>query len=219
MNAPLIYGEIEVTQTMTPKKPAKLPAPLGTMRVERIPIKRIAAAKYNPRKNLQPADPEWQKIKRSIAEFGYVDTMVWNKRTGNLVGGHQRLKVLAAEFGVKAVDVSVVDLPLAKEKALNVALNRISGEWDTTALADLLSELQTEAEVDATVTGFDAKEIDVAIAEALAEQATADKEETPHDPRLTDQYGVLVTCNGEAQQKKAYKQITGLGYECKVLTI
>lgn len=54
----------------------------------------LKAAAYNPRKDLQPEDAEYQKLRRSFEEFGYVEPVVWNERTGNLVGGHQRLKIL-----------------------------------------------------------------------------------------------------------------------------
>lgn len=87
-----------------------------------------------------------------------VEPLVWNKRTGNLVGGHQRLKILK-EMGVKGIEVSVVDLDDVKEKALNLALNKISGEWDFPMLKDLLQELDT-GEMDMEITGFDTKEIE-----------------------------------------------------------
>ena len=77
--------------------------------------------------------------------------LIWNKRTGNLVGGHQRFKVLIAQ-GAKDVEVSVVDLPLEKEKALNIALNKISGDWDEQKLAELLNDLIKETEFDFFVT-------------------------------------------------------------------
>ncbi|MFH1110188.1 MAG: ParB N-terminal domain-containing protein [Planctomycetota bacterium] len=147
----------------------------GLVHVERIAVKKIKLAKYNPRKDLQASDPAYIKLRRSIEQFGCVDTLIWNKRSGHLVGGHQRLKILVAEFGVKAVDVSVVDLPPAEEKALNLALNKITGEWDEQALAALLTELNATASMDATLSGFDAKEIDLAIAEA---EAAGDLENT-----------------------------------------
>jgi hypothetical protein len=87
-----------------------------------------------------------------------VEPLVWNKQTGNLVGGHQRLKVLK-EQGVKEVEVSVVDLEPTKEKALNIALNKAQGEWDFPKLKDLLQEIDT-GEFDIGITGFDEQEIE-----------------------------------------------------------
>jgi len=64
------------------------------MEIIKIPITKINPAPYNQRLDLQPGDVEYEKIKRSITEFDLVEPLVWNKQTGNLVGGHQRLKVL-----------------------------------------------------------------------------------------------------------------------------
>ena len=128
------------------------------MEILAIATDKIKPAVYNPRKDLKPGDPEYIKLKKSILEFDMVEPLVWNKRTGNLVGGHQRLKVLK-ELGIKQVEVSVVDLSPVKEKALNLALNKIQGEWDFPRLKDLLEELDT-GDFDMEITGFDLKEIE-----------------------------------------------------------
>ncbi len=128
------------------------------MDIQKIPIDKINPAVYNPRKDLQPGDPEYEKLKKSITEFDMVEPLVWNKQTGNLVGGHQRLKILK-ELDYSEVEVSVVDLSEVKEKALNLALNKISGEWDFPMLKDLLEELDT-GDFDMEITGFDLKEIE-----------------------------------------------------------
>ena len=128
------------------------------MLIETIPIEDIRPAVYNPRKDLQPTDPEYQKLRKSIAEFDLVEPLVWNRRSGNLIGGHQRLKILK-EQGHTEVEVSVVDMDATREKALNLALNKISGEWDMPMLKDLLQELDT-GEMDMEITGFDLKEIE-----------------------------------------------------------
>lgn len=137
------------------------------MIVQSIAVARIKPAKYNPRADLQPDDPEYEKLVRSIDEFGCVEPLVWNKRTGNLVGGHQRFKVLVAR-GERKIDVSVVNLALTKEKALNVALNKISGRWDEDQLARLLDELVRTPDFDLALTGFDRPEADSLIADLLA---------------------------------------------------
>jgi DNA modification methylase len=126
--------------------------------IETIPISKIKAAPYNPRKDLKPSDPEYLKLAKSLKEFDLVEPLIWNKRSGNLVGGHQRLKVLK-DIGQTEVEVSVVDLSDTKEKALNIALNKISGEWDLPLLKDLLQEIDT-GDFDIEVTGFDSKEIE-----------------------------------------------------------
>ncbi len=128
------------------------------MKIESIPISKINPAPYNPRRDLKPGDPEYEKLKKSLAEFDLVEPLIWNEKTGNLVGGHQRLKLLQ-ERGDKDVQVSVVSLTPSKEKALNLALNKISGEWDMPRLKDLLEEINT-GEFDIEITGFSETEIE-----------------------------------------------------------
>jgi ParB-like chromosome segregation protein Spo0J len=128
------------------------------MEIRKIPIEKLNPAAYNPRKDLQPGDPEYEKLKRSIQEFGYVEPIVWNKRTGNIVGGHQRYKILL-DMGMQEIDCVVVNLDDVKEKALNIALNKISGDWDMPKLKDLLQELDT-GEIDLELTGFATEEIE-----------------------------------------------------------
>lgn len=120
-------------------------------------VKELDLAAYNPRKDLQPGDPEYEKLKKSILEFDYIDPIIWNQRTGRVVGGHQRLKILQ-ELGYTEIEVSVVDLSEDKEKALNIALNKISGDWDLPKLKDLLQELES-SDFDIEITGFDTDEI------------------------------------------------------------
>ena len=118
----------------------------------------LLPADYNPRKDLKPGDAEYEKLKRSIEQFGYVEPVIWNKTTGRVVGGHQRLKVLM-DMGMTEVDCVVVEMDEDKEKALNIALNKISGEWDKDKLALLIADLQG-ADFDVTLTGFEPAEID-----------------------------------------------------------
>ena len=130
---------------------------LGVMEIRKVPVKDLKPAKYNPRKDLHPGDPEFEKLKRSVEEFGYVEPILWNQRTGVVVGGHQRLKVLQ-HLGYTEVDCVILDLDEKKEKALNVALNKISGDWDLPLLTALLKDLN-DGGYDATITGFDVSEM------------------------------------------------------------
>lgn len=118
----------------------------------------LLPADYNPRKDLKPGDAEYEKLKRSIEQFGYVEPVIWNKTTGRVVGGHQRLKVLI-DMGMTEVDCVVVEMSEEKEKALNVALNKISGDWDKDKLALLIADLQG-ADFDVSLTGFEPAELD-----------------------------------------------------------
>jgi len=125
----------------------------------------LLPADYNPRKDLKPGDAEYEKLKRSIEQFGYVEPVIWNKTTGRVVGGHQRLKVLI-DMGMTEVDCVVVELSEEKEKALNVALNKISGDWDKDKLALLIADLQG-ADFDVSLTGFEPAEIDALFKDTL----------------------------------------------------
>lgn len=114
------------------------------MQIEIMKLADLKPADYNPRIELIPGMYEYEKLKQSILEFGFIDPPIFNKQTGNLVGGHQRVAV-AKDLGLcEKIEVSVVDLPLDKEKALNVALNKISGQWDDDKLALLLKELDAD---------------------------------------------------------------------------
>lgn len=120
-----------------------------------IELKKMNPAKYNPRVTLTEGMREYQALKESLEEFGDVEPIVWNKRTGNIVGGHQRYNILLS-MGVKKALVSVVDISEEEEKALNIALNNVSGEWDDDKLRDLLQSLDTD---DIQVTGFGMEEV------------------------------------------------------------
>lgn len=119
----------------------------------------LLPADYNPRKDLKPGDKEYESIKKSIEEFGYIDPIIVNEKNKNtVIGGHQRLKVLK-ELGYDEVEVSVVKLDWDSEKALNIALNKLNGEWDEDKLKSILSELE-DIDFDLEFTGFDKAELD-----------------------------------------------------------
>ena len=145
---------------------------MDTMKLERIPIDKLKAATYNPRKDLKPGDIEYEKLKKSIETFGYVEPVLWNRRTGNIIGGHQRFKVLV-ELGQKEIDCVVVDMDLTDEKALNIALNKVSGEWDKDKLMLLITDLQG-SDFDVSLTGFDSIELDALFKDSLKEDIKED---------------------------------------------
>src|SRR5213593_851507 len=107
------------------------------------------AAPYNPRKI---SDHDLEALRRSLRFFGTVEPIVVNKRSDRIVGGHQRVKAAQAE-GIETLPVVYVDLDDPSEKQLNLALNRISGEFDMEKLAELLKELETVG-ADLDLTGF-----------------------------------------------------------------
>ena len=126
------------------------------MNIQKIDTDKLLFAEYNPRKDLQCNDPEYIKLKKSIVNFGCVEPLVVNSDM-TVIGGHQRLKVLR-DLGYESVDCIVLDLNKRQEKALNMALNKISGEWDTGKLTDLFEELLLDDAIE--LTGFDISEIE-----------------------------------------------------------
>lgn len=122
-----------------------------------LPVGVLRPAAYNPRKKLKPGDKEYEKIKNSITEFGFADPLVVNADM-TIIGGHQRLTV-AMDLGYTEVPCAVVDIDKVREKALNIALNKITGAWDDSLLADLLKDIEN-SDFDLGKTGFDPPEIE-----------------------------------------------------------
>jgi DNA modification methylase len=135
------------------------------MQIEKLKTELLIPADYNPRKDLKPGDPEYEKLKRSIEQFGYVEPVIWNKTTSHVVGGHQRLKVLL-DMGITEVECVVIEMNEEKEKALNIALNKISGDWDKDKLMLLIADLQG-ADFDVSLTGFEPAELDALFKDSL----------------------------------------------------
>ena len=127
------------------------------MQFQSYKIADLIPASYNPRKKLKPGDKEYEKIKNSIKEFGYVEPIIINSDM-TIIGGHQRATVLA-DLGYTEVECIVVDIDKTKEKALNVALNKITGEWNKELLADLIKDLE-DSDFDVGITGFEPPEIE-----------------------------------------------------------
>ncbi|MFA5557921.1 MAG: DNA modification methylase [Methanofastidiosum sp.] len=125
------------------------------MEIKKLKVKDLKYAPYNPRKI---NDEMLEKLKRSIREFGYIEPIIVNQRNMQVVGGNQRLKVLE-DLGIEEVEAVIVDLDDAKEKILNISLNKINGEWDYPKLKDLLEELDTGTG-DIELTGFNMEEIE-----------------------------------------------------------
>lgn len=116
------------------------------MEFKQVSVEEIKLATYNPRKDLQPGDQEYEALRLSIKTHGFVDPLVLNTFNNVLIAGHQRLKVLTKEFGVKEVWCSCVNLPNKKhEIALNISLNHVHGEFDYSKLKDSLFEFKDDS--------------------------------------------------------------------------
>ena len=130
---------------------------IKTAELKMLPVSVLKPAAYNPRKKLKPGDKEYQKIKNSIEEFGFADPLVVNADM-TIIGGHQRYTV-ALELGITEVPCAVVDVDKVREKALNIALNKVTGAWDENLLAELLEDLKNQ-DFNVDLTGFEPPEIE-----------------------------------------------------------
>ena len=125
------------------------------MQIKKAPVKDLVSPEWNPR---QITNEELEKLKTSLEEFGYIEPIIVNDVNNHVVGGNQRLRALIA-LGYDEVDCVYVHIEdLAKEKACNVALNKISGDWDNDKLKIVLEEIELSP-IDVSLTGFDEIEL------------------------------------------------------------
>ena len=161
------------------------------MQIEHLRTDALAgmAAPYNPRKI---SEHDLEALRRSLRFFGTVEPIILNRRSGHIVGGHQRVVAAQAE-GIETLPVVHVDLDDPAEKQLNLALNRISGEWDEDALAKVLAELRAGG-ADMELTGFKPGELETYLA-TLDEPSDGltDPDAVPEPPdEPTTQVGDLI---------------------------
>ena len=131
--------------------------------MDKIQTKKIKLSKYNPRKI---NDDDLKKLMKSIDNFGFVDPIIINLKNNQIVGGHQRFKVIKQNNIEELNLIKLGDIGWAfpetelkienevQEKALNIALNKIQGEWNNSKLEDVLVELNTN-DFNIELTGFD----------------------------------------------------------------
>ena len=156
------------------------------MNIEKANINDLISPDWNPR---QITEEELQKLETSLNEFGYIEPIIVNDVNNHIVGGNQRCKALK-QLGYEEVDVVYVHIEdLAKEKACNVALNKISGDWDNDKLKIVLEEIELSP-IDVSLTGFD--EIELTEMEITTEEPTEVVEDDytePNDLEVTVQQG------------------------------
>lgn len=185
-----------------------------TMEIKELPLKELKPAAYNPRKKLKKGDKEYEKIKQSLLKFGYVDPIIVNKDM-TVIGGHQRLTVLK-DLDYETAKCVIVDLPKEDEKALNIALNKITGQWDDALLADLLLDLQ-ESDFNLDLTGFEPPEIDDILSNIHDKELSEDEfdvEEELKKPTVTRrgdiwQLGKHRVICGDSTKSETYDQLLG----------
>ena len=126
------------------------------MKIEKVNISDLISPDYNPRE-ITPA--EMEKLKTSIQEFGYCDPIIVNEVNNHIVGGNQRY------FALKELEYTEVDVVYIheedsnREKALNIALNKISGEFDEVKLNQIFTEMKLDGFDAINLTGFEDYEI------------------------------------------------------------
>ena len=185
-----------------------------TMEIKELPLKELKPAAYNPRKKLKKGDKEYEKIKQSLLKFGYVDPIIVNEDL-TVIGGHQRLTVLK-DLDYETAKCVIVKLSKEDEKALNIALNKITGQWDDALLADLLLDLQ-ESDFNLDLTGFEPPEIDNILSNVHDKELSEDefdvKEELkkPTVSRRGDiwQLGKHRVICGDSTKSETYDQLLG----------
>lgn len=122
------------------------------MRIEK---RKVSELKYYPGNPRKISSEVLKRLKRSLREFGVVEPLVVNLKN-QVIGGNQRLRALR-ELGVEEVECVIVDLPEDKERALNLALNKISGEWDKDLLRSFIEDMERDM---VELGGFDFREVD-----------------------------------------------------------
>lgn len=183
-----------------------------TMEIKELPLKELKPAAYNPRKKLKKGDKEYEKIKQSLLKFGYVDPIIVNEDL-TVIGGHQRLTVLK-DLDYETAKCVIVKLSKEDEKALNIALNKITGQWDDALLADLLLDLQ-ESDFNLDLTGFEPPEIDDILSNVHDKELSEDEfdvEEELKKPTLSRhgdiwQLGKHRVICGDSTKAETYKQL------------
>lgn len=184
------------------------------MEIKELPLKELKPAAYNPRKKLKKGDKEYEKIKQSLLKFGYVDPIIVNEDL-TVIGGHQRLTVLK-DLDYETAKCVIVKLSKEDEKALNIALNKITGQWDDALLADLLLDLQ-ESDFNLDLTGFEPPEIDNILSNVHDKELSEDKfdvEEELKKPTVSRrgdiwQLGKHRVICGDSTKSETYDQLLG----------
>lgn len=180
----------------------------------------IKNADYNPRRI---GEAEAKLLKKSLKTHGLVDTLIFNKQTGNLVGGHQRLAQLdSLENGTDyALTVSVTDVPLKKEKEINLMLNNpnAQGEYDFEMVKDLILDLDLDAtgftDYDLSIMGVEKDVEEITKEEKSREQIEADiakvkeAKQKSKDKNVSQGENYIVVTFGSVEAKESFLETLG----------
>ena len=175
------------------------------MNVKDIPIKELTPAEYNPR---YISDDAFDQLAKSLQDFDAVEPIVINTHKGRentIIGGHQRIKAAEA-LGWDTFPCVEVDLPLERERELNVRLNKTTGEFDFDKLANFFDADEL------TEWGFSDEEL-------FGDEDEEEQELTDFSDQLEASLRIEIGVESENEQQKLYKELTERGYECRILTL
>ena len=196
-------------------------------------ISDLKAAEYNPRKiNKEQLD----MLKKAMKKFGDLSGIVFNRKTGNLIGGHQRVKIFDPSWLIKTKAIEPadavgtvakgtikspygdwsyreVDWPKEKEKAANIAANQHGGEWVEELRDDMLLELDSLPDFNIELTGFDDKDI------TKIKKRRADLSGGGGSDDIDEQYSILVECADETEQRKLMEKFEKDKIKCKPIVL
>ena len=191
----------------------------------------IVPAEYNPR---LISDSEYEKLSNSINKWSLVDPIIINTKTNKIIGGHQRFKVLTEEYMsnptkyeelplLRLGDIGWIfideDLKLENEndtKALNIALNKITGEWDYPKLNLLIDDLLDDTSFNIDLTGFDM--LDMKDLNIDPNKISAFNEDIDVD--LNDgnkSYSIIINCKTTDELNHLYSKLDNDGYKLQIL--
>lgn len=159
----------------------------------------------------------YEKLKESIEYYGYLDPIIWNKRTGMIVSGHQRFQVMkdiAERDGeeLDEIDVMEVDMSEAQQDSFMVAINKITGLWDDVKLKSLFQELSQE---DLKYTGYEDFEIERMLSENIDLGEYEDDDEIIETPK-NDSFRITIYFDTEGERDSAYLDLKEKGFNVKM---
>ena len=163
------------------------------LQIVQVPIDELRPDPANPRKI---SAEELDALTRSLKEFGFIQPVLARHDDHIVLGGHQRLTA-ARRLGIKVVPVIYVDVTEEQGKLLNLALNRISGEWDDQLLARMLADLKLAPEIDLSLSGFTDDELTRYLKKLASEERREQVETFDLDAALEEARAHAVTKTGD----------------------
>ena len=158
------------------------------METKKIKISEVKPSEYNPRKI---SEKDYNNLKKSVKTFGILRPLIINQTTGNLISGHQLLKVLTEEK-IEETEAIFLKITEEQEKALNLAMNKISGEFEEDKLIELLQQIDEKNQDLLGQTGFNTEEINylLGLREKDKQQMFARGQEDVFS--LSNKYGIKI---------------------------